>query len=101
MGDNNIEWAEAYTISAKEARELARSGEGDPFECVPIPPNRVSGRYHNLKSTYMDNFRGDFVAPERPPKKKQTIEPRPFIGTTTHQVTNRICSLELSIQMRR
>jgi len=82
-GDDGIEWAETYTISPEEARALVKLEDGT--ECVPCPPNRVQGRYHNLKSTYSDSYRGDFEPAQRIARKIHALEPRPFLGTTTHQ----------------
>lgn len=80
---SGIEWAEATTVSAAEAKRLMKLEDGT--ECVPCPPNRAQGRYKNLKSTYMDSFQGDFEPAHRIARKLHVLEPRPFVGTTTHQ----------------
>lgn len=85
-------------ISEAEARRLSRGGHGStvphPPECIctictcgahKCPPDRVQGRYHNLKSSYMEDFRGEYQQPERINRPQYIHRPRPFEGTTTNQ----------------
>jgi len=45
----------------------------------------VAGRYHDLKSSYMNDFTGTHVKPDRPNRAQYIHKPRPFNGATTNQ----------------
>jgi hypothetical protein len=94
------EYAESNYITPEEARALSRSRitknkNGHPDECIcticscgahKCPPDRMQGRYHNLKSSYMQDFTGEYQAPTRADKRQHYVhKPRPFDGVTTNQ----------------
>jgi hypothetical protein len=46
----------------------------------------VQGKYHDLKTAYMEDFKGrEYTEPARPIRKQYLHKPRPFEGTTTNQ----------------
>lgn len=49
------------------------------------PPDRLSGKYNNLQTSYMSDFKGAYAPPSRPVKAQYIHRPRPFSGTTTNQ----------------
>lgn len=91
-GPEDIEWAESTVITPAEAR--AMTGTNKTCECIctictcgthRCPPDRVQGKYDNLKTSYMDSYRGDMVPVERVARRQYVHKTRPFEGITTAQ----------------
>lgn len=96
QAEQEIEFADSYSISADEAR--SRSRGATPLDHAPdclctictcgahrCPPDRLQGRYTNLKSEHQAQFTGQYVPPTRPQKEKYVHQNRPFVATTTNQ----------------
>jgi len=89
------EYAESTYITPSEARKLSRGNHAPhPDDCIcticncgahKCPPDRVQGKYDNLKSSYMADFKGAYAPPERPSRPQYVHKPRRFTGTTTNQ----------------
>lgn len=88
------EYADSMYITPQEARRISRGHAAHPADCIctickcgahKCPPDRVQGRYKNLQSSYMHDFQGDYVAPERVTRPQFVHKPRPFDGVTTSQ----------------
>jgi len=89
------DFAESTYISPAEARRLSRGASAKhPNDCIcticncgahKCPPDRVQGKYTNLKSSYMDDFKGTYCETSRPKRQQYVHKPRPFIGSTTNQ----------------
>jgi hypothetical protein len=88
-------FAQSDFITPEEARRLTQGRtKPHPMECIcticncgahKCPPDRVQGRYNNLKSSYMDDFKGAYCEPSRPKRQQYVHKPRPFVGSTTNQ----------------
>lgn len=85
--------AEAKMIAGKST---AAEGVPHPDQCIcticscgahKCPPDRVQGKYTDLKSSYMQDFTGAYVKPEKIARPQYVHKPRPFDGTTTMKVT--------------
>lgn len=82
-------------ISPADAANFGRShAEDHAADCLcticncgahRCPPDRVQGRYKNIKSEQQAQFTGQYLPPQRVAKEAYVHQHRPFEGTTTNQ----------------